>query len=163
MNRRFAAVLLVAAIASGIAISQPGPATAPRPDSPNPPHGAQREAIMKDLNLSEQQRAQMEKLRTPFLKAQEQLQSNTGLNRLDLRDLLNAEKLDRSAIEKNMKATTDLQYQLKVHSLDHMLAVREILTPEQQKIWKKHMARMADEWQGRGMEGRQGMGRGPRP
>lgn len=161
MKHRIVAVLFLAAVATGMIFAQQ-PAV-PAPDAPPVKRGMHREAIMNELNLNDQQQSQIEKLRTPFQKAQEQLHSKVRLNRLDLRDLLNAEKIDRGAIEKNMKATSDLQYQLKIGALDHMLSVREILTPEQRKIWKKHMAALAADVEGRRMGRTGGMGRGPRP
>ena len=135
---------------------------------PDPPH-MQRQRVtvtaqpmLEQLNLNDQQQEQMEKLRADNHRAQVQTRSKIELARIDLRELYNAEKTDRSAIEKKLKEISDLQHQLKLNHLNHFFAVNNILTPEQQKIWKKHIGGMGDQVRERVMRrmGR-GMGRYP--
>jgi hypothetical protein len=65
-----------------------------------------------------------------------------------------------------MKEVSELQYQEKLNGLDHLFAVKAILTPEQQKMWKEHMKQMGPEMRermmgrmmGKGMERKQGHG-----
>ncbi len=153
MKTRTATMLLAAALAAGTLFAQPGPGT-PMPN----PEG--RDKLMEKLQLTDQQKDQMGKLRTQFQKSNEELASKLRLNRIDLRDLLQAEKPDKAAVQKNVKSATDLQQQMKLNMIDHMFAVREILTPQQQKIWKEHMARMIGEARERGKEMRRGLRQG---
>jgi nickel and cobalt resistance protein CnrR len=113
-----------------------------------PMHGK----MMEALNLTDQQKGQMEKLRTELEKKQVAVQGKIAVLRVDLKELFQAENPDRSAIEKKMKEVSDLQHQLKINGLDHLFAVKGILTPDQQKIWKKHLLEMGEERMGMGME-----------
>ena len=152
---RFAAVLGMLAFAT-MAIAQPNPA---------PRHMAMHQEMMGKLNLTDQQKSEMQKLHFEMQKKQVQIQSKIRLQRIDLRELFAADKPDRAAIEKGIKAVSELQLQEKMNMVDHLFAVNALLTPEQQKIWKKtigdRMGSMSGEM--RGMRGRmRGMWRGER-
>ena len=97
------------------------------------------ESMMEKLKLSDQQQAQMRKLRLEFAKKEVQLHAKIQLARLDMRDLIGADQPDRSAIEKQVKEISDLQYQQKLDLIDHLFAVKAILTPDQVKIWKEQL------------------------
>jgi len=97
--------------------------------------------LIEELNLTEQQEAQWKDLRFALEKKQTATQAKADVARIELKELLSAEKLDRAAIEKKTKEISDLQYQMKLAHIDHMFAVLNILTPEQQEEWKEHMAR----------------------
>ena len=150
-----ATMLLAAALAAGTLNAQPGPGAA-RPDRPR------RDNLMEKLQLTDQQKDQMAKFRTQFQKANEELASKLRLNRIDLRDLARAEKADKAAIQKNVKAATELQEKMKLNHIDHLFAVRDILTESQQKIWKEHMAQVLGEFRERAGEMRRGMRDGMR-
>jgi Spy/CpxP family protein refolding chaperone len=155
MKTRTATMLLAAALAAGTLFAQPDPpAAAPKPDG--------RDRLMEKLQLTDQQKDQMRKMRTQFQKSNEELASKLRLNRIDLRDLMQAEKPEKAAVQKNVKAATDLQQQMKLNLIDHLFAVREMLTPQQQKIWKEHMTQMIGEARERGMEMRKGLRQGMR-
>ncbi len=122
------------------------PAAAPeKADRPMQRH----QRMMSMLNLTEQQRDQVEKLRIDQQKAATDTHAKIRIARLELRELFLADKLDRGAIEKKVDAISDLQRKAKSQMVDHLFAVYGVLTPEQQKIWKDHMGAM-------------GMGEGPR-
>ncbi len=106
-----------------------------------PRRGARQDrmAMAEKLNLSEKQQSQMDKLRIDKQKKQVALQGKIRLLRVEIQELYLPENPDRNAIEKKMKEVSDLQHQAKVAALDHMFAVRTILTPEQQKLWKQHV------------------------
>ena len=155
----FLALLVAAAVAVPLS-AQPGP-----PDE-RPEHRAGRGGcvckedgdrmpmhgrMMEALNLTDQQKVQMEKLRTELEKKQVTVQGKIAVLRVELKELFQAENPDRNAIEKKMKEVSDLQHQLKVNGLDHLFAVKGILTPEQQKEWKKHMLAMGEQRMGMGM------------
>jgi Spy/CpxP family protein refolding chaperone len=120
-----------------------------------------RERMAEELNLTDQQKDQMKKFRLDFERKQIGTHPKIKMARLDLKELFLKDKLDRSAIEKQMKAISDLQYQTKLDHVDHWFAVNEILTPEQQSIWKEHFGergkRMRGHFRGRGHMEREGM------
>ena len=135
---------------------------------PDPPR-MQRQQMMRTarsvfeaLNLTDQQKEQMEKLRAENQRAQVQVRSKIQLARIDLRELYNAEKADKSAIEKKLKEISDLQHQMKINHLNHFFAVNAILTPEQQKVWKEHIGGMGIQARERVMR-RMGRGMGGFP
>src|SRR5512140_3535630 len=143
--RQFGAILAALALAlTTAAIAQPGPG-AMGSDRPMQRH----QRMMDRLNLTEKQRDQIAKLRIDRQKAATEIQAKIRIARLDMRELFLADKLDRGAIEKKADAISDLQSKAKSQLLDHLFAVYDILTPEQQKIWKEQMGSM-----GMGMRGR---------
>ncbi len=110
-----------------------------------PPAGMRqhmKQELMEDLKLTDAQKEQVEKLMLAHRRKMIDTRATLEKKRLDMRELMNASKPDRSAIEKALKAVSDAQYQHKLDRLDHWFAVKEILTPEQQKIWKQHMRPM---------------------
>lgn len=94
------------------------------------------------LNLSDEQQGKIGKLRIDFQKKAVATKAKIAAARLDIKALMMADKPDRASIEKTIKAISDLQYQQKIDRLDHMFAVRDVLTPEQRKQWKDHMGTM---------------------
>jgi Spy/CpxP family protein refolding chaperone len=104
-------------------------------DGPKDFHGG----IMAKLNLTEDQQAQIDKLRLELQKKQVTLRSKIDVARLEIKELFGAVSPDKAAIEKKMKEVSELQLQEKLNGLDHLFAVKAILTPEQQKLWKEHM------------------------
>ena len=152
--KKLQALLLMLGIA-GMAFAQPGPGMGEgmerHPgDGKEPMHG--RQNIMAKLNLTDDQQSQMHKLRIDLQKKQATVQSKIRLARLDIEELFMAATPDKGAIEKKMKEVSDLQYQEKLNGLDHMFAVKAILTPEQQKLWKDHMREGGPEVRERFME-----------
>lgn len=57
--------------------------------------------------------------------------------RVELRQLLKADAPDKSAIEKKMSDIADLTVQLHMIKINSWFAVNKLLTPDQQKTWKK--------------------------
>lgn len=113
------------------------------PEPPRPPNDMH-QRIFKKLNLTEAQETQMKKLRIELMKKQTQLHSKIQTLRLDNKGQFLADKVDRNAIEKNIKAITGLQEQLKLNMVDQWFAVNSILTPDQQKVWKNAAMEMGD-------------------
>ena len=166
MIQRTMLTLLMAAALSAPVLAQPAPqgerqdpqdrhpgrgeAMSREDDERMPGHDGMR--MMESLKLTEAQKGQMEKLRTELEKKQVTIHGKIAVLRVEMKELVQADNPDRNAIEKKMREVSDLQYQLKVNGLDHQFAVKGILTPEQQKIWKKHLLRMGEEQMGMEME-----------
>ncbi len=149
MKRNIASLVLLGVLATTVALAQP-------PCGPMGPRGMhlRHQALLDELKLSDAQQAQMEKMRLDLMKKQTALRSKVHTLRLEIQEQFLADKVDRTAIEKNLKAITDVQQQMKMNMVDHWFQVNGILTPEQQKVWK----RSATHWGQRMREGiRQGM------
>jgi len=114
------------------------------------PQGRGPRAMMQRLNLTDDQQKQFDALASDFRKDMVDQRAEIAKARLDLADLLKAENLDRGKIAKQLESVSGLEAAAKVKALDHWFAVNKILTPEQQKVWKHGLARVAE----RGMTGR---------
>ena len=165
MFKKMLLTALMAATVATPALAQPGPGGERRPrgdreccENRHEGRMPRRGDMMEKLKLTDQQKVQMEKMRTELQKKQVTVQGKIAVMRIELKELFQAENPDRAAIEKKMKDVSDLQHQEKLNGLDHLFAVKAILTPEQQKMWKEHMLRAGGE--GMGMMRGPKMGRG---
>ena len=139
-------------VAGSIASAQPEPADGK--GRARMGQGGNPEAMMMEhLKLTDQQKTDLHKLRADMERSMVKTQSAIHLARIDLRQLAAADKLDRGAIEKKVKEISELQQQAKSALIDHLFAVYAMLTPEQQKMFKEHMAQR--------LEGEMGQGMGP--
>jgi Spy/CpxP family protein refolding chaperone len=97
--------------------------------------------IFHKLNLTEDQEKDFMKLRFEMQKKQTDASAKVQTAQIELKELFSADIPDRAAIEKQIKEIADLKTRLHLNRLDHWFAVNKILTPEQQKIWKKQFGK----------------------
>ena len=154
MKRTVTLLLASLVLLPAMSLAQPGHREGGRRA---PMHMQQR--MFERLGLTDDQRDQIRKLSLDHAKAQTDIAAKIRVARIDLRELFLTDKLDRNAIEKQMNSVSDLQQRAKINRLDHMFAVYKILTPEQQKKWREHMANMGT-WDGSMMRHRPGPGMG---
>ncbi len=143
MNSRVTVTLLLLATAAFMAFAQP-PGGQRRANRMNA-----KPQLAEALNLTDQQKTQVEKMHLDLERKQAQLHSRIQVARLDMKEAYLADKIDRSAIEKSVKQVSDLQSQLKMNFVDFWFSVDGILTPDQQKAWKQHAMGMMDGMRGR--------------
>jgi Spy/CpxP family protein refolding chaperone len=113
------------------------------------------------LGLTEQQKAQIEKLRAEQQRAAIKRRADQQLARFDLAELLKAQTVDEKAVALRVKELTDLHGAAVKAHVDHLLLMKKILTPEQQEKMKQMRASRPGMGPGAG-KGRRMM-RGPRP
>lgn len=94
--------------------------------------------IIDKLDLSESQEKEFRKLRYELQKKQTDLRAKIRTAQIELRELMDADKIDRNLIEKKIKEIADYRLKLQLNRLDHWFNVYKILDEKQQKIWKKH-------------------------
>jgi Spy/CpxP family protein refolding chaperone len=158
MKRILGVLVLTLAFGAAGVMAQPEPA--PRA----PMHPQMHWQMMAKLKLTDQQKQEMAKLRDEFQKKMIAQRARIQSLRVDLRSEIAADTPDRAAIEKTTKGISDLQAQEKMDLIDHLFAVRSMLTPDQQKIFKQEMmdrmSEMRGQMRGRMMEwmGRRGPG-----
>lgn len=92
--------------------------------------------LAEELNLTDAQKKEMQKLATALQKKNIPIRSQIELARVEIREQFTADKPDRAQIEKLMKQVSDLELQLKLNHLDHQFAVRGILDKDQLKQWR---------------------------
>ncbi|MGA1623822.1 MAG: Spy/CpxP family protein refolding chaperone [Synechocystis sp.] len=119
--------------------------------SPQPQHLAQRgpnpqgqERLMESLNLSAQQKQDLNKIRQKYQSQMEGLQSQLRTRQDELRALMSGNASD-SDIRAKHNQVAALRQQLGDLRFDSMLESRKILTPDQ----RKEFAQLMDERRGR--------------
>jgi len=106
--------------------------------------------LEKELGLSADQAAQLRKLRTEGRKQAIRQHADLAIARLELQELMDAATVDEKAVAAKVKAISDLEGAALQARTSQQLAMRRLLTPEQQEKMKQLAPR------GRG-------DRGPRP
>lgn len=143
MARRFLFLLAAFGITVSLAAAQPEHMTEHKSSPGGGPErgwpGGGHARMMQKLNLTDQQKDQLEKLHAAFQKKEINTQAKIRSLRVDLRQAAMAENPDRGAIEKIVSGISDVQRQSKMDLIDHLFSVRALLTPEQQKLWKMEM------------------------
>lgn len=124
MKKYFAGVMVALLLVGSVVYSQPRRAG-----------GWQ--SCLSELKLTTEQQTQISKLQSQFQKEAVDDRAKIAKARIELRDLFNADKTDRAAIEKKLREISDLTLAMKLKRLDHWEAINKVLTPEQQKEWKK--------------------------
>lgn len=139
MKRSGRTLFAMVLAASSIAFAQP-------PEGPRWGEGMGRrhEQLKEALKLTDQQETQIKKLRLELERKQAQAHSKIQLARLDMKETYLSDKIDRVAIEKSIKQVSDLQHEIKMNFVSFWFSVNGILTPDQQKVWKNHLAGMMD-------------------
>jgi Spy/CpxP family protein refolding chaperone len=165
MKKPVLAVFGVLAVA-GLAFAQAPPQERPRRQGPaggpQAHMGMQGPARMAEaLGLTDQQKAQIEKLRADQERAAIKRRADNQLAQFDLRELLKAQTVDEKTVALRVKDLTDLHGAAIKARVDHLLAMKKILTPEQQEKMKQMHANRPGAGFGQGMGRR--MMRGPRP
>ena len=101
------------------------------------PQGGGRERIAEKLNLTEDEQKQFDKLSSDLEKKQIALRSRIQTARVELRDLIRSDSPDQAKIEAKQSEISKLETDLKLNRTGFWFDVNKILTPEQQKEWKK--------------------------
>ena len=131
MNSRFALSILAALLLSAQAAAQ------------NRPQREMPGRMMEQLNLTDDQQKQFDALASAFRKDMVDRRAEIAKARLELLDLLKAESPNQAQITDQLVKVGNLESTAKSGALGHWFAVNKILTPEQQKLWKKGLMRMA--------------------
>ena len=137
MFKTMGTLALLFALAAGAADAQTWTTAAPGTGQQEKKVVRMRGNMMGKLNLTDQQKESMQKLRIEMQKKNTPLMSQIRLARLEIQQLMMAENPDRAKVESQMKEISSLELKVKLNGLDHMFAVRNLLTPEQRKIWKE--------------------------
>jgi len=87
------------------------------------------------ITLTENQKQEVENIRRDFLPRVAGIRQALRQNRLKLNDLLFAEPSDKHAIEEKSMAIAKLQTELEREVIDHILQEKELLTPEQKRLF----------------------------
>ncbi len=118
------------------------------------------ERIKAELGLTDEQAEKLRQTFTESRKAGIRTRADLQIRRMELHELLRAEKTDRDAAMKKVQEISDLRAQMMRQHVESMLAAKTILTPEQQKKIHAMMAERMSR-RGEGFRHRRGFRRGP--
>jgi Spy/CpxP family protein refolding chaperone len=93
--------------------------------------------FIEQLKLSEDQKKDFDKIHVDMEKQEIAQKAKNETARVELRQLLKADNPDKSAIEKKMTEIADLEVQMHMIKINSWFDINKLLTPEQQKTWKK--------------------------
>jgi Spy/CpxP family protein refolding chaperone len=113
------------------------------------------QAMMDELKLNDQQKKDVDKIHSDAQKEQIDGHSEIAKARVELKDLLKADNPNQSSIEKKMNDISGLENQAQSKHLNVWFSINKLLTPDQQKVWKKTLANHGAM---RGMRGQMRMG-----
>ena len=94
-------------------------------------------AIVRRLKLTDEQRPQFEKVTSTLAKKQIALRSKLMTMRVDMRDLFREGTPDRLKVRTMQDEMAKVQSDIRGNRTDYWFDVNKMLTPEQQKIWKR--------------------------
>lgn len=97
------------------------------------------------LGITSEQAAKITEEGMAFQKARIRSRADMEIRRLELAELLTAEKPDQALLDKKLREISDTRFSSERASVEHMLFLREALTPEQREKLKD----MAREFRGR--------------
>lgn len=90
-------------------------------------------AFRERVGITNEQADKLRALGFAAAKTRARLEADRKIKRIELAELLQAEKPDRVAVDKKLREIADIQYAtLKAHT-DHLLAFREIVPSEQRE------------------------------
>ncbi len=93
--------------------------------------------LYEELKLTDEQKTKLEKLYFDFSKNRADIVGKLNKARIELQELLSAEKLDKSAIDKKIDEISGYTKELFKNRVDYWFNVQQVLTPEQRKILKE--------------------------
>ena len=142
--------LVVAGAVAAVGAQEPGPARREgrmgRPDAAT---------IQAELGLSADQAAQLKKLRNDGRKQAIRQRADLAIARIELEEAMDAPSVDEKLVAARVKAVSDLEASSLKARTDQRLAMRRLLTPEQQEKMKQLM-RAGPDGAGRGTAGASG-------
>jgi len=142
--RNVLALFVGLSLLTSVVVAQPGPA----PEKAGRGERHERFDGLKGLKLTDAQKADFQKMHVELEKSLVRTEADIRLARIDLKGLLTAEKLDRGAIEGKLKEINDLRLASRTAVLDHLFKCNSLLTPEQQKTFRRHMIERLSEERG---------------
>ena len=120
-------------------------------------------AVRQQVGVTADQVAKIRQQESAFQKAEIRNTADLQVKRLDLNDLLSAEKPDRAAIDSKLQEIGAAQVALEKSAIDNTLAMREALTPAQRQKLQQVIAQRRQARMGGPFAGARGAGPTPTP
>jgi Spy/CpxP family protein refolding chaperone len=139
------------------ALGQNRPVRQDRPQRENMP---MRQSMKDALALTETQQADIRKAHETAQRERLRKSTDMRIASMDLRSLLRAEKVDEKAVAAKLAEVQAARAALMKLRIDNTLALKRILTPEQQKKMGELRAHRGGRATGGRLQNRRGLGRG---
>jgi Spy/CpxP family protein refolding chaperone len=110
-------------------------------------------AIREKVGITAEQAGMIRKQESDFRKAEIRDRADLEVKRVDLKDLLEADKPDRAAIDSKLQEISNARLTLEKSAIHYRLTMREAITPEQRE--KLHQL-MSERWRHGGGPARPG-------
>jgi Spy/CpxP family protein refolding chaperone len=114
-------------------------------------------SIRQQAGITDEQAATIRKQELDFRKSEIRGRADLEVKRIDLKDLLAADKPDRAAINAKLQEISAAQLSLRKSAIDYRLTMRDAITPAQRD---KLRQAVRNRWQRNGGPGRAGRQRG---
>jgi Spy/CpxP family protein refolding chaperone len=95
--------------------------------------------VRQQLGVTSDQAAKIRQQESDFLKTEIRNRADLQIKRMDLNDLLSADKPDRSAIDSKLQEIGAVQIALEKSAIDNSLTMRDALTPAQRQKLQQMM------------------------
>lgn len=106
--------------------------------------------LRERVGISAEQAAKIQGQQAAFAKSRVRDRADLRVKQIDLRQLMAAEKPDRTAIDKKLRELSEVRLAAQQSAVEHRLAMREAITPEQKEKMKQlFRERMRDGREGR--------------
>jgi Spy/CpxP family protein refolding chaperone len=102
-----------------------------------PAEGKGPRKFIEQLKLTDEQKKDFDKIHVDMEKQEIAQKAKNETARVELRQLFKADNPDKSAIEKKMNESAELEVQMHMIKINSWFDINKLLTPEQQKTWKK--------------------------
>ncbi len=95
--------------------------------------------LYEELKLTDEQKSKLQNLSFEFRKKQADIAGKLNKARIELQELLSAEKTDKTAIDKKLDEISGYMKEMMKNRAEHWLSIQQILTPEQRKILNERL------------------------
>jgi len=120
-------------------------------------------AIREKVGITAEQVGAIRKQESDFRKTEIRDRADLAVKRVDFRDLLEAEKPDRAAIDSKLQEISTARLALEKSAIHYRLAMREAIAPEQRQKLQQIMSERFRRDGGPGRSGQRGAGRRGQP
>lgn len=134
MRAKLLAIAMGLMVAGGAAMAQPASQRAHMNWTRHP-------MLFAQLKLTDQQKVEAKKVWFDLAQKQIDVRAKLQHARLDYHELAFVQKPDQKALNSKIQQIADLRAQLAQNKLDAWFSINKLLTPEQQKTWRKALER----------------------
>jgi Spy/CpxP family protein refolding chaperone len=118
--------------------------------------------VRQQIGVSADQAAKIRQQESDFRKAEIRNRADLEIKRMDLRDLMSADKPDRAAIDSKLQEISAAQLTMEKAGVGHRLDMRDALTPAQRQKLEQWMRQRRERGPGNDSRGPRGDGQGGR-